>query len=259
MLLFSVHPNVENLGNHAYYSKGFITRPCRDLRQISTWVTTQFNTPIVWSYGVRKEYNFQLSNFLVLDVDDGPSLNEAVQSFAEYSHIIGTTKSHQKTKANKIRDRYRVFLLTDRKLEKAPIYKYNNELIARQYGGDLQAVGAHMGFMPLREIISVGDEKKLWPVVEPPPVVIRRENYTPNPTYRVSRQIPRYLEHYLESGAPEGERNITCFKVASGLARAGFYEDEIVGIILSSRIPVDRSDRVQREIRSAVRNAIRRQ
>lgn len=258
MLLFSVHPNIANLGNHAYYSKGFIVRPSLHLKQISTWITAQLNTPIIWTYGIRKEFNFQSSSFCVLDVDDGPTLEDAVKCFEDYAHILGTTKSHQKDKGGKVRDRYRVFIQTECKLVKASVYKHMNELLARQYGGDMQAVGAHMAFMPLREIISVRDKGKLLPVIEPPPVVERREKWTQNAIYSGERRMPGYIKDYLRNGAPEGQRNLTCFKVASGLARVGFREDEIVAFILDSQIPLDRSERVRREIVSAVRNAMRR-
>ncbi len=258
MILFSLHPNTANLGNHAYYSKGFIVRPSLHLKQISTWITAQLNSPIIWTYGIRKEANFQSSSFCVLDVDDGPCLEDAVKTFADYAHILGTTKSHQKDKGGKVRDRYRVFIQTECKLVKAPVYKHMNELLARQYGGDMQAVGAHMSFMPLREIISVRDKGMLLPIIDPPPVVTFKPKINSNTTYSGSRQIPRYVRDYLEIGPADGERNLTAFKVASGLSRTGFHEDEIVGIILDSRIPLDRSERVEREIRSAVRNAIRR-
>ncbi len=258
MLLFSVHPNIVNLGNHAYYSKGFIVRPSLHLKQIGSWLTSQLNSPIVWTYGIRKDSNFQSSSFCVLDVDDGPALEDAVKCFADYAHILGTTKSHQKDKGGKIRDRYRVFIQTECKLVKTSVYKHMNELLARQYGGDIQAVGGHMAFMPLREIISVRDKGKLLPVIEPPPKMVRKEKWTSNAIYSGERRMPRYIKDYLEIGPADGERNLTCFKVASGLSRAGFHEDEIVAIILDSRIPLDHSERVQREIRSAVRNAIRR-
>lgn len=258
MAYFSFHPNVADLGNHALYAKGFSTIKLGNLNQITMRLRQQLNTPIVWTYGIRKEYNFQRSNFCVLDVDDGPALEHAVDSLREFEHIIGTTKSHRKDKGGKIRDRYRVFLVTDGEITSARMYKHMNELIAKQYGGDLQACGAHMAFMPLRDIISVRESGVKLPLIEPPPMVKAREKWTSNAIYSGNRRMPRYLQHYLDTMPAEGERNLMCFRAASGLSRVGFSEDEIVGLILDSRIPLNTSESVIREVRSAVRNAVRR-
>lgn len=61
--------------------------------------------------GHRKNENaipgFQL---VILDIDEGVSLETAKILFNEYTYLIATTKSHQKEKNGKIEDRFRIIL-----------------------------------------------------------------------------------------------------------------------------------------------------
>lgn len=49
-------------------------------------------------------------NLLVLDVDSGCQLNDALEKFSGYKHIIATSRNHQKEKNNVTCDRFRVIL-----------------------------------------------------------------------------------------------------------------------------------------------------
>lgn len=54
------------------------------------------------------------SDLIILDVDDGKSIDEARIIFEPFDYIIATTKSHQKEKNGKICDRFRVILPTEK-------------------------------------------------------------------------------------------------------------------------------------------------
>ncbi len=257
-LKFSMHPNTKDLGNHAFYAKGYTVKTYQHIWQLAQAVTQNHNSPVIWKYGIRKQENFAFAEFAVLDCDEGAmTLLEAQEEFKPYRHIIGTTKSHQQLKGNKVCDRYRVFLALEKRVEKAEDYAATNTALAKRYGGDLQAVAAHMAFMPLKEIVGFSADGKLLPISVYIPVVVQK-NRPPNAIYSKNREIPDYIREWLQFGAPAGQANLTCFKIASGLARRGFYEDEIVEIVLNSSVPTNRTSQVEKEVRSAVRSAVRR-
>src|SRR5574344_390431 len=70
------------------------------------------------------------SDLIILDVDDGKSINEARIIFEPFDYIIATTKSHQKEKNGKICDRFRVILPTEKpiNLNKTDYSKMMNEV-----------------------------------------------------------------------------------------------------------------------------------
>lgn len=70
------------------------------------------------------------SDLIILDVDDGKTINEARKIFEPFDYIIATTKSHQKEKNGKICDRFRVILPTENpiNLNKTDYSKMMNEV-----------------------------------------------------------------------------------------------------------------------------------
>lgn len=65
-------------------------------------------SPNTWENGERKSANFTQANFIVIDFDDGFSLNEAKLRFADYQYIIVTSRNHHKAKGGKVNDRFHV-------------------------------------------------------------------------------------------------------------------------------------------------------
>ena len=70
------------------------------------------------------------SDLIILDIDDGKSIDEARIIFEPFDYIIATTKSHQKEKNGKICDRFRVILPTEKpiNLNKTDYSKMMNEV-----------------------------------------------------------------------------------------------------------------------------------
>lgn len=69
-------------------------------------------SPFVFINRTKKSENWnnEKQNILILDVDDGMSIENAKNLFKEYEYFICTTKSHQKEKKGKVCDRFRVIL-----------------------------------------------------------------------------------------------------------------------------------------------------
>jgi hypothetical protein len=79
-------------------------------------------SPSVFVDGHRLNQKFRGTDLLVLDVDDGLSLEEAKEVFKDFKHIIATTRNHQKEKklssgaTKPACDRFRVILFLDKRI-----------------------------------------------------------------------------------------------------------------------------------------------
>lgn len=72
-------------------------------------------SPFEFKNKTKKSENWQndKQNLLILDIDDGLSIEEAESLFQKYAYLLATTKSHQKEKGGKTCDRFRVILLSE--------------------------------------------------------------------------------------------------------------------------------------------------
>lgn len=263
MYFFSIHPNVEDIGNHAKYSKGWSVKMFNSVGALGQACTTHLNSPIVWTCGVRKADNFLYSDFLVLDVDDDKmmGLDRAIDYYSRYIHVIGTTKSHNLLKGELVSERYRVFVALEKRIQSAEHYKGLCMQESCQHGGDWQASSPAMHFMPLNRIVSYSEVGRKMPIgVIPPRRQVKRKpvKFETDAIGSVAKQIPPYIQDWLDGNVRQGERNITAFKIACTLRKLNFKEDEIVEIILSSSLPLDGSSKTIREVKNTVRSAMRR-
>lgn len=81
--------------------------------EIHTIICSDINySAFVYENNYRKESNCKLNlcNLIILDFDDGLTIEQAKDEFKDYSYFIATTKSHQKEKNGNICDRFRVVL-----------------------------------------------------------------------------------------------------------------------------------------------------
>lgn len=62
---------------------------------------------------ISDRWNNSEQNLLILDIDDGLTIDEAKNMFMRYKYLIATTKSHQKEKKGKVCDRFRVIFESD--------------------------------------------------------------------------------------------------------------------------------------------------
>lgn len=97
-------------------------------------------SPFQYNNNYRKEINSNLDkcNCIMLDFDDGMTIDEAKLLFSQYKYIIATTKSHQKEKNGIICDRFRLILPTNRPFENISIdeYKMMMQILINRYGSD---------------------------------------------------------------------------------------------------------------------------
>jgi len=84
-------------------------------------------SPFVFKDNTRSSKNFVSANVIVLDVDEGLAIKEAIKMLTGYKSIIVTTKSHQKAEKNdkpiEARDRFRIFLDLEEPINDPTIYR----------------------------------------------------------------------------------------------------------------------------------------
>lgn len=78
----------------------------------------------------------EIGNLLILDIDEGMSLSEALETVSGYQNLIVTSKSHQKDKKGVINDRFRVI---------TPFYPALN-VPKEEYGAFYTFVAQYLGF-----------------------------------------------------------------------------------------------------------------
>ena len=103
-IILSYDENPEmNINNFKPYEIDF-TEADKLLKAKGKWVLAQFEN----NYRKSENYVQNTINAIAIDVDDGLSIEEFKEIAKKYKYYLGTTKSHQKLKNNKICDRYRV-------------------------------------------------------------------------------------------------------------------------------------------------------
>jgi len=203
--------------------------------------------------GYRCAENFHSSYWCALDFDDDLTLRQAVENvFCDYVHVIATTRSHQKQKNGVTVDRFRVCLPWTTPITKREDYEYNMRIVIDRVGADPQAKDGARLFYPCVQIISTADEGETMDWETPPKIKV----YEPLPINKL-KVIPGFIAGFLKYGAPENERNTTCFRIACGLYATGYNEDDIFALIIKSPIPIDGSEKVRNEVCLAIKSAIK--
>ena len=108
-----------------------------DFDEIVNWITQEnvCYSGVGYKGGKRNNESTEtLSNLIILDVDDGMSMDYAKELFKDFYCIIAPTRNHRKYKGGVIADRFRVILLSDKYLETTPeTYSKLMKNIARYY------------------------------------------------------------------------------------------------------------------------------
>lgn len=104
-------------------------------------VTRTYNySPFIFKDDIRKGENFLGATLLIIDVDDGFSIDEAKEKLAGYKSIIVTTKSHQLDEKNgksiKKCDRYRILIQLEEEIYDKEVYKKVISKLIEEFNGD---------------------------------------------------------------------------------------------------------------------------
>lgn len=219
-----------------------------DFDQVPGIMTEWCWSPVQWTGGIRHQKHFNRAFFIALDFDDGEmSLAEAINTWCDCIHVIGTTRSHQVAKKEAPAcDRFRVLLKLDRVVEDVESYRATVSHYVRIYGSDRACVDGARFFFPCKTIASLSAEGYTQEVLPPKPRVVKDYSF-----YREFKSVPRWIQGVLKFGVPIGQRNSMCFKIGKHLYLCGFDPREIIIMIHQSPIDIDIT-----EIERAVKNGV---
>lgn len=159
----------EIVSNHVKVKRKTINS-MNDLSQIicnSTWSHSTF------AKRYRNKENFLQTNLIVLDVDSCCTIEDAKRLFKSYTHIIGTTRSHQKNKNGLICNRFRIVLFLDRPITSSDDFKATWETLQEKYPFiDNKCSSPSWQWFPCISVESVNKTGTLIPVILYKPVQV---------------------------------------------------------------------------------------
>ena len=247
-----------------YHTKFFRYEPA-NLDDFAKQVCTEIWSPLLWKGGHRGKANFYKSCVVALDFDDGSfTLADAKELIDDFgmSHILATTKSHQLAKTTDtgvIRmpvDRFRLIFIAENYTEDREQYEYNMGQLAEIYGCDKSCKDSARFFWPCKDVISVGKGRRYhWQEF---PIDYERDEVARERQRRRLQKYPKgafpsWIRDIFRFGVPVGERHVTCYKLGACLSMMSYTEDEIVNLLIRTKL----ADIGDAEVRRAVQNGIK--
>lgn len=186
-----------------------------------------------WAPGVFTERRRLIANLsridlLVLDVDDGCTLESARELFAPYRHIVATSRNHQKEKNGVVCDRYRVVLFTSESLTSDHDFKSTWTRAHRLWPFiDDACKDSSRFFYASPTIVSINREGRTFEV--------NKAIDTPSPT-RVAQpssegpkgDLWKSTYRFLAEGAPAGQRHLELVKAVGNMREQGYSHPEVL-------------------------------
>ena len=232
--MLSYHPGDASPSAPWAFSRGFKQALTDDVPRISRGICRYVWSPCIWQDGVRRQANFTCAVWCVLDFDTGEmTLAEAVNTFCDTVHIIGTTKSHGVDKGTGPVDRFRVALKFSRLITELREYRYAMKKITERFPADPSPKDGARFFFPCKTIISKSADGYLEEVPETPSW-FERPNLAQIASYRTAGIMMPRTRQMLSTVIPVGERNTSWYRVGKDLSRMGLDEADAASRIVQS-------------------------
>jgi hypothetical protein len=261
MFLISVDTKQNPEKNPAFEKYGWRKFTCEKLEDIAKAIMAWTWSPCVWKEGIRLEDGFVYAQFCALDYDDGElTLEQAKKKYCDMTHIIGTTRSHQKPKGKeqKICDRFRVLLKFEEEITDVKIYRATMQamLTSSLESADKKCLDGARFFWACNNIVSINAEgdycqpvcKNLPPEKTPEEKAVEWSKMTKSDLFLSHATI-----HLLEYGVPKGKRSDACFKACLELFRKGFSREQISEMVFAKIESFDDKTEKKRILDSAER------
>jgi hypothetical protein len=206
-------------------------------------------SPSIFRNDYRNKNNFISADWLALDFDDGWPLTSAIGTCRanDLTHIIGTSKSHQREKhGDDICDRYRVVLKLSRRITRQEDFAatWYRAWVMFSRRADRAARDPSRFFFPCRDIVSVAEDLPLDVCAGS----VCRKDIKRN---IIKRATPTNIAIMLAGVKREGERNLTVYHAAQMLAAASWEHEDIF-----ARIKAEGCTLSDDEINRAIKNGM---
>jgi len=192
-------------------------------------IITKWNwAPGRFAHQRRTLKNFLGTDLLALDVDEGCSLEDAKNIFAEYRHIIAPSRNHQKEKNGIVCDRFRVVLFLSKEVTNEEEYSATWEAAFARWGFiDRACKDASRFFYRSPEVTSINGTGSDWPVsmVAEPHI----ESVRPKVQAVVEKgDLWKSTLALLANGAPAGTRHTELVKAVANMRDNNYSLDEVI-------------------------------
>lgn len=201
------------------------------LADLSIFITATNWAPGTFKDGQRKNANFQTSDFIALDIDDGITISEFKARLDEkhLSYIIGTTKSHQVQKGETPPcDRFRVIIPLAARVKSEQAYSsIFNRLLNEFPMIDRNARDCARMFYPCKEIVHmVENGELLLPDIHLKDVLASQVGPVADLINKQLGNLSYNTKQFLANGAKPGEWNSQLFLTAKDFQQQGYNIDE---------------------------------
>lgn len=202
---------------------------CETLEEVAALAQECNWAPGTFEGGRRSLANFQGTELMVLDVDDGMPLDLAKDTFQNLEHIILLSRNHQKEKNGVVADRYRVITRLSEPVTTAHDYKATWRKVFEEFPFiDPACSDASRFFYPTPKVYSQNKTGgSVVRVVAPPPMEL---DFGDKPEGEKGELLKPTLD-FLINGAPAGQRHHTLVKAVADMREQGYTEEEVVTLV----------------------------
>lgn len=214
-------------GNLGEVKRGFGVRSLAELAELTLYTNW---APALFKENKRNNESFATTSLLVLDVDEGLTLEEAKLLFKEYRHAICTSKSHQVEKNGKIGDRFRVIIPLSRIITSKEEYSSTwAEAYKRWPFIDKSCKDPARFYYISKEVIEVVEEgREIDPVTPEPREVEPVKLSAPSGEKGL---LSRKTLEFLTFGAPSGQRHARLVEASGDMRDQGYTEEEAIDLV----------------------------
>lgn len=140
-----------------------------EFENIPSITATKNYSPIIFENRKRSGENFVSANILILDIDNGLTIEEATKMLTGYRSFIVTTRSHQQIvkdgKPIEARERFRIFLGLENPISDPTIYKQVIQGLINTFHADQACKGlAQLFYCNPDQIVHKIDGNKYWDI-----------------------------------------------------------------------------------------------
>lgn len=201
------------------------TAVANDLQELQKFVCSNTWSPSLFNQ-VRNNDNFISTSLLVLDIDEGATIEDAMEAFKGYKMVIAPTRSHMKEKNGITCHRFRLILFLSETVTNKddfsatwrsaqqilPVIDAACKDVARQY-------------YPSLYIAEVQDGAT-FPVIKGAKQVTKVTRLP-----EIKYPIPQYTREFMQHGALPGQWNATLYKATKLLQEAHYDQEEAIQIL----------------------------
>ncbi len=199
------------------------------VEELAAIITEYDWAPAVFSNRKRTISNMTRLDLMVLDVDDGCTLEEAKERFSRHQHIIATSRNHQKEKNGVTADRFRVILFLNEPILDDKDYKQTWMSLYRAHPFiDEACKDSARFFYASPEVVSLKTagmrviaEKYVAPIA---PVKVVS-------TSSVKGDLWKSTLEFLTLGAPAGGRHQALVAAVGNMREQGYDQAEVIEMV----------------------------